>query len=117
MPRIGFCPKEDIDALNLIYGLRDNFGPPDRYLGANFEKVQLYGGRIVWSTNCIDYLNSSIKNVKNSLVVDKYALKNCGNGHIIYSSSYRSELEITEGLVEELANIYQQLVGVVGWLV
>ena len=33
---IGFKPKEDMDALNIIYGLKDGFGPPDRYLGANF---------------------------------------------------------------------------------
>ena len=32
---IGFKPKEDIDNLNMIYRLKEGFGPPDRYLGAN----------------------------------------------------------------------------------
>ena len=32
---IGFNPKEDMDALNIIYQLKENFGPPDQYLGAN----------------------------------------------------------------------------------
>ena len=32
---IGFKPKEDIDALNVIYQLKEGFGPPDQYLGAN----------------------------------------------------------------------------------
>ena len=33
---IGFKPKEDMDALNIIDGLKDGFGPLDQYLGANF---------------------------------------------------------------------------------
>ena len=57
---IGFKPKEDMDALNMIYRLKEGFGPPDRYLGANVEKVQLKDGRFVCSTNCADYLNSTI---------------------------------------------------------
>ena len=56
---IGFNPKEDMDTLNIIYPLKEGFGPPDRYLRTNVEKVQLKGGLVVWSTNCVDYLNIS----------------------------------------------------------
>ena len=45
-----------MDALNMIYRLKEGFGPPDRYLGANVEKVQLKDGQVVWSTKCIDNL-------------------------------------------------------------
>ena len=78
---IGFKPKEDTDALNMIYWLKEGFGPPERYLGANIEKVQLEDGRVVWSTNCVDYLNSAIENVDNSLGVDKMVLNNYGDGN------------------------------------
>ena len=44
---IGFKPKEDIDALNMIYQLKEGFVPPDLYLGQNVEKVQLKDGRVV----------------------------------------------------------------------
>ena len=37
---IGFNTKEDMDALNMVYRLNEGFGPPDRYLSANVEKVQ-----------------------------------------------------------------------------
>ena len=37
---IDFEPKQDIDVLNLIYRLKEVFGPPDWYLGANVEKLQ-----------------------------------------------------------------------------
>ena len=36
---IGFKPKEDMDALYMIYWLSEGFGPPDLYLGANVEKL------------------------------------------------------------------------------
>ena len=81
---IGFNPKEDMDVLNIIYRLKEVFGPPDQYLGTNVEKVQLKDGRIVWSTNCVDYLESAIENVDNSLGLDKMALKNDGYGNRPY---------------------------------
>ena len=62
---IGFKPKEDMDVLNMIYRLKGGFGPPDRYLGENVEEVQLKDGRLVCSTNCVDYLKSAIENVDN----------------------------------------------------
>ena len=54
-----------MDSLNKIYRLKVGFGLPDRYLGENGEKVQLKDGRVVWSTNCVDYLKSAIENVYN----------------------------------------------------
>ena len=44
---ICFTPKEDMYTLNIIYWLTEGFGPPDRYLGANVEKVQLIDERFV----------------------------------------------------------------------
>ena len=32
---IGFKPKKDMDVFNMIYQLKEGFGPPDQYLGAN----------------------------------------------------------------------------------
>ena len=81
---IDFKPKEDMDALHMIYRLNEGFGPPDLYLGANVEKVQLKDGRLLWSTKCVDYLKSSIENVDNSLGVYKTALNNYGDGNMPY---------------------------------
>ena len=65
----------------MIYQLKEGFGPPDRYLDAKVEKLQLKDGRSVCSNNCIDYLKSAIENVDNSLGVDKTALNNYGDVH------------------------------------
>ena len=67
---IGFKQKKYMDALNKIYRLKEGFGPPDRYIGENVEKVQLRDGIIVWYTNCVDDSNSAIENVDNSLGID-----------------------------------------------
>ena len=34
--RIGFNPKEDMYALNMIYRLKEVFVPPNQYIGENF---------------------------------------------------------------------------------
>ena len=52
-----------MDALNMIYQLKEEFGPPDRYLGAHVVKVQLKDGKVVWSTNCVGHLNITIYKV------------------------------------------------------
>ena len=95
---IGFKTKEDINALNMIYWLNEGFGPPDQYLGANVEKVQLKYGRVVCYTNCVEYLKTAIDNVDNSLGVHNTALNNDGYGHRPYSSRFRRELDVTEEL-------------------
>ena len=69
---------------------------PYHYLDANIRKLQLDDEHVFWSTNCVKYLKSAIDDVNDSLDLDKSALKNDGDGHIPSSSSYRSELDITE---------------------
>ena len=87
-----------MNALNRIYGLKEGFIPHDQYLCSNVEKVQLEGGQVVWSTDCVDDLKSAIENVNNELGVDKRALKNYGCGHRPYSYSLGPELDVTEEL-------------------
>ena len=55
-----FNPKEQMDALNMIYWLNEGFVAPERYLGENVEKVQLKDGQVVWSTKCVDYLKRAM---------------------------------------------------------
>ena len=93
---IYFNPKEDTDALNIIYRLNESFWPPDRYLVENVEKLQLKYGWVVGYTNCVGYLKIAIENVDNSLVVDKTALNNYGDGRRLYSSRFRPVSDVTE---------------------
>ena len=72
-------------------------------------------GRVVWSTNCVDYLIRSIDNVDNSIGVDNTTLNNYGDSHRTYLSIFRPELDVTEELGEELTNRYLNLIGVLRW--
>ena len=83
-------------ALNITYRLKEGFGSPYQYLGANVQKLQLKYGRFVWSTNCVGYLMSAIENVDNSLGVDKTVLKNYGYGNRPYSYIFSPELDVTK---------------------
>ena len=49
--------------LNQFYRLKGGLGPTDRYLGANFDKVQLEEGKTVWSMTCVEYMYEDIKKV------------------------------------------------------
>ena len=89
--------------------MKECFGPPDRYLGDNVDKVQLDYGRTVWYMTCIEYLCGAIKNVYLMLESNKAASKSFRGGHCPYPSS---ELDVTDKLDEELNNRFQQLIGV-----
>ena len=52
-----------MDALNMIYHLKEGFRAPDRYLGANVENLQLEYGKCFWSNNFVYYLKIAIENV------------------------------------------------------
>ena len=108
--------KSDMDKIGLIYRLKEgSVAPPERYLGANIEKVQLPDGRIAWSMSCGDYLKGAIKNIDDTLAESKSALKMFGDGHRPYPSSYRPEIDTSTLLEPELISRYQQLIGILRW--
>ena len=75
---------------NQIYRPKEGFGPPDRYLGANVDKVQLEDGRTVWSMTCVEYLSRAIKNINLMIEGNKSALYSFRDGTCPYHSSHRT---------------------------
>ena len=96
--------------INHLYQLKEGFGPPDRFLGANVDKSQLEYGRIFWSMTCLEYLHGAIKKVDSIPEGNKSTLKSFGDGNHPYHSPYRTELDITNGLDAELINKFQQII-------
>ena len=78
--------------------VKEAFGPPDRCLGANVERLQLKNGWVVWSSKYVDYLKIMLDSINNSLGMDNTEIKNYGDGHSPYSSRFRPELNIAEEL-------------------
>ena len=114
---VAYNTKLDMDKLNREYRLKEDSGPPERYLGANIEKVQLQDGSVAWSATCVDYLKGAIENVNKMLQEDDSALKNCGDGKRPYPLSYRPEIDVTKELNPQLLNRYQQLIGTLRWAI
>ena len=106
-------PKIDFTILNGHYQLKDGFGAPDRYLGANVEKVLLHDGSTAWSMTCVDYLKGAITNVNNLLEEENTALKMFRDGKRPYPSSYRPEIDVSPLLDNTLIQRYQHLIGMV----
>ena len=80
--------QEDMQRLNQIYRLKEVFGTPDRYIGANVDKIQLQDGRTVWFMFCIEYIHGDIKNMDSILEGNKVDLKSFKYVHFPYPSSY-----------------------------
>ena len=77
-------------ALNMIYWLNYDFFSTDRYVGSNFEKVQLEDGQVIWPTNFVDYLKSTIGNFNSSLGVCSSIIIDVGicHTHLVSGQKY-----------------------------
>ena len=107
-----------------IYRLKEgSVGEPDRYLGANIDKVQLEDGGIVWSMTSMtskEYLTNAIKNLEDTLEKDGVSpLKVFGkkSGERPFPSNYRPELDVSPVLNEEMQSRYLQLIGILRWAI
>jgi hypothetical protein len=107
-------PNETLDAIKRVYALKEDGKEPDRYLGANVQKVQLPSGRESWSMSSDDYIASALQIVKGMLEKDQRSL-NMKHADRPMPESYHPELDATPELEPELANRYQQLIGMLRW--
>ena len=104
--------------LESIYRLKDKAEAPDRYLGANIDKVQLQDGSIAWSMSSREYLTNAIKNLDKQLEQDKAPpLRTYGkkSGERPFPVSYRPEIDTSPALGDELTTRYMQLIGILRW--
>ena len=91
--------------------------PPDIYLGADIDKIQIPDGREVWRSSSRDY-------VKNAIITFERLFKEDGKGFTFRNSvknpfptGYKPELDVTEKLGPEMISRYLQLIGICRWAV
>jgi len=102
-------PEEDMAKLGREYRLKDNVGPPDRYLGGNIEKVQTDDGSVAWSLSSYDYLINAVQQVKDELIKKDLTLKQFGTGLCPYPACYRPEIDVTP--------VFEQLIRILRWAI
>ena len=102
------------------YRLKGNtHGEPDRYLGANINKVSV-GNKVLFSMQCDDYVKSSITNLEQMLRDDGSGkLETYGKRAATrpFPQTYRPECDVSKELNEDLASRYLQLIGILRWAV
>jgi hypothetical protein len=112
-------PDIVINALRKAYELKEgSVGPPDRYLGANVERVQLNDGREVWAMSSKDYLTAAISNVEAMRKLDgEPPLKVYGDCKRPYPKEYRPEIDVSDELDSKGIHRFQELIGILRWAV
>ena len=107
-------PNDTLDAIKRDYSFKEDGKEPERYLGANVAKVQLPSGHESWSMSSDEYIASALNIVKGMLQKDAKTLNMKGADRPM-PENYHPELEATPELGAELANQYQQLIGMLRW--
>ena len=70
-------------------------------------------GQEVWSMSSYDYFRNAEKNLEATL--NKEGMKLKGRAEQPLPSNYRPEIDISPLLSDELANRYQNLIGIMRW--
>jgi hypothetical protein len=106
------------------YTVRENtIKEPDQYLGADISKVHFGDGTYAWTMGSASYIRNAVKNVKARLKEDGFQF-NSKLSSVEYSTrqpfssvEYRPELDTSTECNSEQINLYQNLIGVLRWIV
>ena len=113
-------PQELMDKLGKIYRLKEGSQIPDRYLGANIDRVQLSNGDIQWSMSSQDYVGNAIITLEEALEKENcIPLRSYGkkSGERPFPVNYKPEIDISPELGDELTIRYMQLIGTLRWAI
>ena len=118
-------PKQNIDEIGKVFKIKNGSdGPPDIYLGANIQKLKSRSpGEQCWGMSCEQYVRDAIKHVKEKLKGDgwefnrKLSDPNYSPQQPFQTLSYKPELDSSLLCSDQEANYYQNLIGVLRWVV
>ena len=105
--------------LGKLYRLKpESMGEPTRYLGANIAKYQVDDGSEKWSMSSEDYVRNAIKNLEILLMEEEAELNTSKRStERPYPANYRPEIDVTPLLGPVLVTRYQNLIGILRWMV
>ena len=121
---IDINPEKYMSMLKENYTVRDSsIGPPTTYLGADVGKINYPDGTYAWTMSSNTYVKEAIRNVKKRLEEDgfifnkKLSDKSISCPQPFSSLSYRPELDTSAECTPEQSTYYQNLIGVLRWIV
>eukprot|EP00957_Ditylum_brightwellii_P195840 14920808-Ditylum_brightwellii.AAC.1 len=99
--------RDAIQQITEVFTAKEgSVGVPERYLGADIEKIQAVDGRMVWSTSLRSYIKNAIQEVEDLFMEDgfdgglKRKVKNP------FPSGYKPELGVTDEVGDHLFSRY-----------
>ena len=110
-------PNKCLDEINQYFPLKPgSVGEPKFYLGTKISKVRLPNQVIAWAFSSSKYIKSSIENLEKILKNKNLKLPSKKMESPI-SPGYRPEMDMSNELNAEEANLYQSLIGILRWTV
>ncbi|KAL7574019.1 hypothetical protein ACA910_015599 [Epithemia clementina (nom. ined.)] len=108
-------PGEIIESIAQLYRLKDKPGAPEIFLGADIKQWDLPDGKRCWAMSAGTYLKRALATVDKMLAEDNSKL--APTAKTPFRSGYRPEVDITPELSVRFTQRYQQLIGILRWLV
>ena len=118
-------PQKIMAMIEAKYPLKaDSIGQPMVYLGANIQKLPSNTpGKDCWGASAEQYVKEAVSNVKQRLRHDGYAFNkklsdpNYSPQQPFSNIKYRPELDVSDECTEDQSSYYQNLIGVLRWIV
>jgi hypothetical protein len=111
-------PKITMDELGKLYELKaESVHEPDKYLGADMEKVQLPNGKVKWAMGSKSYVRNAVKVVEALVAEDDPEAKRKTTARNPFPSGYKSELDVTPELNNDLGSRFLQLISILRWAI
>ena len=117
-------PKKNIDLINDKFKIKKgSAGPPTVYLGANIQQLPSRSNSTCWGMSCEQYVKDAVKTVKEKLKQDgwEFNKKLSDVRHSpqqpFSSLTYKPELDCSDICTDAEANYFQNLIGVLRWIV
>ena len=117
-------PERNIEMIGEVFKIKEgSSGPPTVYLGANVQKLQSRSNEECWGMSCEQYVKEAVRHVKEKLKMDGYEFNkklsdvNYSPQQPFTTQSYRPELDSSLQCNDEDVNYYQNLIGVLRWIV
>ncbi len=113
---ISFDPDKILHHLSNFYRLKDGFGKPTHYLGAQVKEWRFPNDptKVRWALTSEQYVKEAIRNIEAYLAQEKRQLK--GNKQP-FPSDYFPELDTSLLLDEEEANHFMSHISILRWMV
>jgi len=115
---IAMDPRRILMEIDQHYLLKpDSIGEPKTYLGATITKFYFSDEptKVRWAMSSGKYVKDAIRNVEWWLSERSCKLKS--KAPSVLPTGYRPELDVSKELTPDLANLYQQHIGILRWAV